>query len=48
ADTILVHAESTPHLYRVIQLIKEAGVKAGVVVNPGTPIESVSPILHLV
>ncbi|MCT2909470.1 ribulose-phosphate 3-epimerase [Schleiferilactobacillus harbinensis] len=48
ADTILVHSESTPHLYRVIQLIKEAGVKAGVVVNPGTPIESVSPILHLV
>ena len=48
ADTILVPAESTPHLDRVIQLIKEAGVNAGVVVNPGPPIESVSPILHLV
>lgn len=48
ADTILVHAESTHHIYRVVQMIQEAGVKAGVVLNPGTPIEMVPSVLHIV
>ncbi len=48
ADIITVHAESTPHIHRVIQLIKDQGVKAGIAVNPGTPIESLIHILGLV
>ena len=38
ADIITVHAESTKHLSRVIQAIKEKGVKVGVSVNPATPL----------
>lgn len=45
ADIITVHPESTPHIHRVIQLIKDQGVKAGIAVNPGTPIESMIHIL---
>lgn len=45
ADIITVHAESTPHIHRVIQLIKAQGVKAGIAVNPGTPIESLVHVL---
>ena len=37
ADYITVHAEACTHLHRTIQLIKSFGVKAGVVLNPGTP-----------
>ncbi len=53
ADIISVHAEqsSTIHLDRVINQIKDLGVKAGVVLNPGTPltaIEYVLPIVDLV
>ncbi|MBG9988077.1 ribulose-phosphate 3-epimerase [Aerococcaceae bacterium DSM 111176] len=48
ADIITVHVESTEHIHRVIQQIKAAGKKAGVVVNPGTPIEAVLPVLDMV
>jgi len=51
ADIITVHPESGPHLHRTIQLIKSLGKKAGVSLNPGTPIaalESVLPELDLV
>lgn len=48
ADIITVHVESTPHIHRVIQLIKKQGVKAGIAVNPGTPIESLIHVLDLV
>lgn len=37
ADIITVHAETCPHLHRTVQVIKEAGVKAGVALNPATP-----------
>lgn len=37
AEMISVHYESTPHVHSVIQKIKKAGRKAGVVINPGTP-----------
>ena len=37
AEMISVHYESTPHVYYIIQKIKKAGRKAGVVLNPGTP-----------
>ena len=37
AEMISVHYESTPHIHNMIQRIKKAGRKAGVVLNPGTP-----------
>ncbi|MCM3003819.1 ribulose-phosphate 3-epimerase [Priestia koreensis] len=46
ADIITVHAEACPHLHRTIQLIKEHGVKAGVALNPATPIDQVKHILE--
>lgn len=46
ADYITVHVEADPHLHRTIQMIKSKGVKAGVVLNPGTPAESIKPILQ--
>lgn len=45
SDIIMVHAEATPHLHRAVQMIKQAGVKAGVVLNPGTPVEDVKYVL---
>ncbi|MGM0835609.1 MAG: ribulose-phosphate 3-epimerase [Bacillota bacterium] len=46
ADIISVHVEACRHLHRTIQLIKAEGVKAGVVINPATPVESIVPILN--
>lgn len=43
---ISVHAEATPHIHRAIQLIHAHGAKAGVVINPGTPVAMIEPILH--
>lgn len=48
ADMVSVHVESTPHIYGVIQRIKEADVKAGVAINPGTPLSLLEPILSQV
>jgi len=45
ADWVSVHQEADPHLHRTITAIKGAGAKAGVVVNPSTPIESLVDIL---
>jgi len=45
ADLISVHVEATPHLHRSIQNIKSKGIKAGVAVNPATPISQLIPIL---
>ncbi|GEP84157.1 putative ribulose-5-phosphate 3-epimerase [Staphylococcus piscifermentans] len=46
ADMISVHAEATPHIHRAIQLIHAHGAKAGVVINPGTSVAMIEPILH--
>ncbi|PKR78575.1 ribulose-phosphate 3-epimerase [Halalkalibacillus sediminis] len=46
ADIISVHQETCPHLHRVIQQIKNEGVKAGVVINPSTPVQAIEPILQ--
>ncbi|KMJ58595.1 ribulose-phosphate 3-epimerase [Bacillus sp. LL01] len=46
ADIISVHVETCRHLHRTIQHIKSQGVKAGVVINPATPVESIIPILN--
>lgn len=51
ADIITVHQEAVPHLNKVIQGVKEAGVKAGVAINPSTPastLEEVLPDLDLI
>jgi len=45
ATTITVHAEATAHLHRLIQSIKKAGCKAGVSINPATPVRTLEPIL---
>lgn len=44
-EYISIHEEATAHLLRGIQLIKKLGAKAGVVLNPGTPVESLSMVL---
>ncbi|GGG86519.1 ribulose-phosphate 3-epimerase [Staphylococcus pragensis] len=48
ADMISIHVEATPHIHRALQMIKNAGKKAGVVINPGTPVEALMPILEMV
>lgn len=48
ADIMMVHVEATRHIHGVLQQIKQLGVKPGVVINPGTPVSAVEPVLHLV
>jgi len=51
ADILTVHYEACPHLHRTIGRIQELGMKAGVALNPHTPIEvlsEVAPMLDLV
>ena len=48
ADIISIHAEATPHIHGALQKIRTAGVKASVVINPGTPVEAVKNVLNLV
>ncbi len=45
ADIITVHAECNPHLHRTLTLIKDAGKKVGLAINPSTPIEVLTPII---
>lgn len=45
ADCITVHQETCPHLHRTVQMIRELGVKAGVTINPGTPLSVLDEIL---
>ena len=46
ANLISVHLEACSHLHRTIQSIKELGIKAGVVLNPGTPVSLLEPIIQ--
>ncbi len=51
ADSITVHVETCPHLHRVLQQIREAGIRVGVALNPHTPavmIQEVLPLLDMV
>lgn len=48
ADIIGVHVEATPHIHRAIQMIKAENVKAEVVLNPGTPVDSIKHVLSMV
>lgn len=45
ANYLTVHVEACPHLHRTVQAIKEAGAKAGVTLNPATPVNSLEEIL---
>ena len=47
AESILVHAEAGPHVHRSLQTIKALGVRAGVAINPGTPVEVVRGVLDI-
>jgi len=48
ADIITVHPEATPHIHYTLKLIRELGCRAGVVINPGTPVEAVEPVADIV
>ena len=51
ADHVLVQVESTSTLYRAVQVIREAGAKAGLVLNPATPVDALRemvPYVHMI
>ena len=48
ADIITVHPEAGPHVHRTLQVIRALGKKAGVVLNPGTPVEVLDNLMDLV
>lgn len=48
ADIITVHPEAGPHCHRTLQAIRALGKKAGVVLNPGTPVEVLDNLIDLV
>jgi ribulose-phosphate 3-epimerase len=46
ADCVTVHAEATPHAHRAVQALHELGARAGLAINPATPLEAVDPLLE--
>jgi len=48
ADRLIVHLESCVHLHRVLESIRELGIRAGVALNPGTPLSALEEVLDLV
>ena len=48
ADGLTVHPEAGPHVHRTLQHIRKLGKKAGVVLNPGTPIDALDNLMDLV
>jgi ribulose-phosphate 3-epimerase len=48
ADVITIHPEATPNIHYALKLIRELGCAAGVVINPGTPVEAVGPVADIV
>ncbi len=48
ADLITVHYEACPHLHRTVQQIKDSGARAGVAINPHTPVEALRDMLEAV
>jgi ribulose-phosphate 3-epimerase len=48
ADIITVHVEAGPHIHRSLQAIRSLGKKAGVTLNPGTPVETIANVVDLV
>ena len=48
ADYVTIHPEATEHVHRSLSLIREGGAKAGLSLNPGTPVAALDPVLDLV
>ena len=48
ADIITVHPEAGPHVHRTVQLIRSLGKKAGIALNPGTPVEALDYLLDAI
>jgi ribulose-phosphate 3-epimerase len=48
ADRLIVHQEACPHIYRVLDSIRNLKVEAGVAISPGTPISAIEEVLNLV
>ncbi|MEO1779190.1 MAG: ribulose-phosphate 3-epimerase, partial [Pseudomonadota bacterium] len=48
ADILTAHVEAGPHGHRTLQAIRAAGMRPGVALNPGTPVEAVAHLLDLV
>jgi len=48
ADTISVHPESGPHLHRTLQTIRGFGKRAGVVLNPATPVDEIDHVMDMI
>ncbi len=48
ADIISIHVEATPHIHGALQRIRQMGMKASVVINPGTPVAAIEYVLGLV
>jgi ribulose-phosphate 3-epimerase len=48
SDIITVHVESSPHVHRSLQAIRALGKKAGVTLNPGTPVSTIENVIDLV
>jgi ribulose-phosphate 3-epimerase len=48
ADVITVHPEATQHIHYTLQAIRAQGCAAGVVINPGTPVEAVEPVAEII
>jgi ribulose-phosphate 3-epimerase len=48
ADSISVHAEATPNVHYALKSVRDAGCKAGLALNPGTPTQAVEPLLGAV
>lgn len=48
ADRLIIHQESTPHLHRVLTMIRTGGVQVGVCINPGTPLTLLHEVLEAV
>jgi ribulose-phosphate 3-epimerase len=48
ADIITAHLEAGPHIHRTLQAIRAAGCKAGLALNPGTPVEAAAPLLDMI
>jgi ribulose-phosphate 3-epimerase len=48
ASQLSVHIENTPHIFRILEEIHELGCKAGIVLNPGTPVDRIESVISLV
>jgi ribulose-phosphate 3-epimerase len=47
-ETLIIHIEQEPHIYRHLSSIQEAGIRSGVALNPGTPWQNLIPVLPVI